>query len=56
MKTEQENFAQLVNLAMQTTTVSHMRAVIDKELLHYDVLFDLECVGFLDQMVYQCGT
>ena len=56
MKTEQENFAQLVNLAMQTTNVSHMRAVIEKELLHYDILFALERGGFLDKLVFQGGT
>ena len=56
MKAEQENFAQLVNLAMQTTNVSHMRAVIEKELLHYDILFALERGGFLDKLVFQGGT
>ncbi|MCO6356228.1 nucleotidyl transferase AbiEii/AbiGii toxin family protein [Pseudoalteromonas shioyasakiensis] len=56
MKTEQENFAQLVNLAMQTTNVSHMRAVIEKELLHYYILFALERGGFLDKLVFQGGT
>ncbi len=42
MKIDQENFAQLVNKAMQVENVSHMRSVIEKELLHYDILFALE--------------
>jgi predicted nucleotidyltransferase component of viral defense system len=41
---------------MQTTNVSHMRAVIEKELLHYDILFALERGGFLDKLVFQGGT
>ena len=56
MKIDHENFAQLVNQAMQSTTVSHMRAVIEKELLHYDILFALEKGGLLDQLVFQGGT
>jgi hypothetical protein len=44
MKIDQENFAQLVNKAMQVENVSHMRSVIEKELLHYDILFALEKV------------
>ena len=42
IKIDQENFAQLVNKAMQVENVSHMRSVIEKELLHYDILFALE--------------
>jgi hypothetical protein len=40
MRIDQENFAQLVNKAMQVEHVSHMRSVIEKELLHYDILSD----------------
>jgi predicted nucleotidyltransferase component of viral defense system len=56
MKTNQENFALLVNRAMTTDTVSHMRTVIEKELLHYDILFALEKGGLLDTLVFQGGT
>jgi predicted nucleotidyltransferase component of viral defense system len=56
MKIDQQNFAKLVNHAMQSATVSHMRAVIEKELLHYDILFALEKGGLLDQLVFQGGT
>ena len=56
MKIDQQNFAKLVNHAMQSATVSHMRAVIEKKLLHYDILFALEKGGLLDQLVFQGGT
>ena len=56
MKIDQENFAQLVNKAMQVENVSHMRSVIEKELLHYDILFALEKGGLLDKLTFQGGT
>lgn len=56
MKIDQQNFSQLVNQAMQSSTVSHMRAVIEKELLHFDILFALDKNGWLDKLVFQGGT
>ncbi|WP_394192326.1 nucleotidyl transferase AbiEii/AbiGii toxin family protein [Pseudoalteromonas atlantica] len=56
MKIDQENFAQLVNKAMQVENVSHMHSVIEKELLHYDILFALEKGGLLDKLTFQGGT
>ena len=56
MKIDQENFTQLVNKAMQNESVNHMRAVIEKELLHYDILFALEKRGLLDKLTFQGGT
>ena len=56
MKINQENFALLVNKAMQVDSVSHMRSVIEKELLHYDILFALEKGGLLDKLTFQGGT
>lgn len=56
MKIDQENFALLVNKAMQVENVSHMRAVIEKELLHYDILFALEKGRLLDKLTFQGGT
>ncbi|MBB1439779.1 nucleotidyl transferase AbiEii/AbiGii toxin family protein [Shewanella sp. SG41-4] len=56
MGINQENFAQLVNKAMQVEHVSHMRSVIEKELLHYDILFALEKGGLLDKLTFQGGT
>lgn len=56
MKIDQENFELLVNKAMQVENVSHMRSVIEKELLHYDILFALEKGGLLDKLTFQGGT
>ncbi|HBC5066155.1 nucleotidyl transferase AbiEii/AbiGii toxin family protein [Proteus mirabilis] len=56
MKIDQENFALLVNKAMQVGNVSHMRSVIEKELLHYDILFALEKGGLLNKLTFQGGT
>ena len=56
MMIDQDNFAQLVNKAMQDEHVVHMRAVIEKELLHYDILFALEKGGLLDKLIFQGGT
>lgn len=56
MKINQDNFALLVNKAMQVANISHMRSVIEKELLHYDILFALEKGGFLDKLTFQGGT
>lgn len=56
MKIDQENFALLVNKAMQVENVSHMRSVIEKGLLHYDILFALEKGRLLDKLTFQGGT
>ncbi|AWB65316.1 nucleotidyl transferase AbiEii/AbiGii toxin family protein [Saccharobesus litoralis] len=56
MKIDQDNFAELVNKAMQDESVTHMRAVIEKELLHYDILFALEKGGLLDKLTFRGGT
>lgn len=56
MKIEQQNFEQLVERAMTNEQASNMRPVIEKELLHYDILFALEKGGFLDNLVFQGGT
>lgn len=41
---------------MEGGNVSHMRPVVEKELLHYDILFCLEQKGLLDNLVFQGGT
>lgn len=51
-----ENFNQLVDYAMRQKGHSHMRPVIAKELLHYDILFSLDSNGLLDQLTFQGGT
>lgn len=50
------DFSALVEQAMQTGNRSHMRPVIEKELLHYDILFALDSEGLLDMLTFQGGT
>ena len=42
MKTQSNDFLTLVELAMRAEGYAHMRPVIEKELLHYDILFALD--------------
>lgn len=51
-----ENFNRLVDRAMDIKSLGHMRAVVAKELLHYDILFSLEKDGLLDSLTFQGGT
>lgn len=51
-----ENFNLLVDKAMQVTGHSQMRPAIEKELLHYDILFSLDKEGLLDKLTFQGGT
>jgi predicted nucleotidyltransferase component of viral defense system len=51
-----EAFDALVERAMRAGGRAHMRPVIEKELLHYDLLFALDQAGFLDQLTFQGGT
>lgn len=53
---EKENFNVLVERVMKTTSFSHMRPVIEKELLLYDILFILDEQGLLDTLTFQGGT
>ncbi|MGH8130625.1 MAG: nucleotidyl transferase AbiEii/AbiGii toxin family protein [Steroidobacteraceae bacterium] len=50
------DFEALVERAMQAGQRAHMRPVIEKELLHYDILFALDQAGLLDQLTFQGGT
>ncbi len=56
MKITKEDFARLVNKVMEDSNVTHLRPVIEKELLHYDILFCLDQKGLLDNLVFQGGT
>lgn len=56
MTMDKQNFLQLVERAMADQHLAHMRAVVEKELLHYDILYALEEAGFLDSLVFQGGT
>ena len=51
-----EDFNQLVDRAISIKGYAHMRPVIAKELLHYDILFSLEKDGLLDELTFQGGT
>jgi len=53
---EREDFAVLVGRAMAAEGRAHMRPVIEKELLHYDILFVLDKEGLLDRLTFQGGT
>lgn len=50
------DFQALVERAMQAGARTHMRPVIEKELLHYDILYALDEDGLLDQLTFQGGT
>ena len=52
----QVDFAALVDRAMNPPGLAHMRPVVEKELLHYDILFSLDNKGLLDQLTFQGGT
>lgn len=54
--TNHVNFDALVQKAMAENHFSHMRPVIEKELLHYDILFALGKAGLLNSLVFQGGT
>ena len=51
-----ENLQALVDRAMEISGRMHMRTVIEKELLHYDILFALDNAGLLDELTFQGGT
>lgn len=56
MKIDSENFDELVARALSNEGVAHMRPVVEKELLHYDILFSLEKEGMLRDLTFQGGT
>lgn len=56
MTNEKYNFLNLVELAIKKQGHSHMRSVIEKELLHYDILFTLDNANLLEKLTFQGGT
>jgi predicted nucleotidyltransferase component of viral defense system len=56
MTTEQADFNSLVERVLEANGDSGNRPVIEKELLHYDILFALDQAGMLDNVVFQGGT
>ncbi|WP_376695908.1 nucleotidyl transferase AbiEii/AbiGii toxin family protein [Wenzhouxiangella sp. EGI_FJ10305] len=51
-----ETFDAQVEQAMAAGEYAHMRPVIEKELLHYDILHSLDRHRLLDRLVFQGGT
>jgi len=49
-------FEEQVRLALEQAGTNSQRAVIEKELLHYDILFCLDEAGLLDRLTFQGGT
>ncbi|MCK5542960.1 MAG: nucleotidyl transferase AbiEii/AbiGii toxin family protein [Desulfobacterales bacterium] len=56
MSDKQVDLRKLVNLGMEKGGQIHMRPVIEKELLHYDILFALDRERLLDKLTFQGGT
>jgi len=50
------DFDALVEQAMAEGDYHLMRPVVEKELLHYDILFALDQGGYLDRLTFQGGT
>lgn len=50
------DLSKLVDMGMKKNGQNHMRPVIEKELLHYDILFILDRERLLDLLVFQGGT
>jgi hypothetical protein len=50
------DFDALVERAMLVGHRTHMRPVIEKELLHYDILFAMDQAGLLDRLTFHGGT
>lgn len=50
------DFSNLADRAVTQAGHTHMRPVIEKELLHYDILFGLDQEGLLNDLTFQGGT
>lgn len=53
---EKQDFAKLVDLAMDNPSLSAMRPAVEKELLHYEIFHALDGQGLLKDLVFQGGT
>jgi predicted nucleotidyltransferase component of viral defense system len=49
-------FSEIVDHAMRNPDLAGMRPVIEKEILHYDIMFALEKEGLFENLVFQGGT
>lgn len=50
------DFDTLVTAAIQQSGLAGLRPVVEKELLHYDILFCLSEAGLLKNLTFQGGT
>ncbi|WP_027234501.1 nucleotidyl transferase AbiEii/AbiGii toxin family protein [Leisingera caerulea] len=50
------SFNEVVDHAMRDPELSGLRPVVEKELLHYDILFALDREGLLENLTFQGGT
>ena len=50
------DFSRIVELAMDDPALSGLRPVVEKEILHYDILYALEHAGLLENLTFQGGT
>ena len=51
-----QDFQYLVDTVMQDPGLEGLRPVVEKELLHHELLFIMERGGFLDDLTFQGGT
>ena len=51
-----QDFNKLVDTICKNLQYTSLRPVIEKELLHYDILFALSSHGLLDKLTFQGGT
>lgn len=56
MKFTREDFDHIVDLAAADEERRSMRPVIEKEILHFDILYALREEGLLDNLTFQGGT
>ena len=54
--TNKADFSELVAMAMESDTRGHMRPVIEKELLHHDILFALRKEAIWGDLTFQGGS
>jgi len=51
-----QDFRHLVDRVMQDPGLAGLRPVVEKELLHHELLFIMQREGFLDSLTFQGGT
>ncbi|WP_299526969.1 nucleotidyl transferase AbiEii/AbiGii toxin family protein [Winogradskyella sp.] len=56
IKNTPKDFNLLVEQAVSEKNYAHMRPVVEKELLHYDLLFILDKANLLDKLTFRGGT